>query len=272
MWLHSRFMSTHQVFHRIPVQTCITHFTSIFLSSDTKKATIIGLWVPQNQSRIKTTHVLQISCIYYRQLPVAFLIKPLRSSGTSDGMFVLVFKASYNEIIYSKLSVWAFQSGQQTRGWPLQQFCFFSVEQCSHLPQHNLLEQVLSHLGCFFLLTSLHQHPKRSNIEIILLDGSYNMLHIAQQETLSCCQMSNAQQEALSCCQCSKQLRLKLNKLTQSCWSSRYSFKHNADHAGFTQPFWTSDFNKHEGKKTIDFSALLIIYETTINWLARDCI
>lgn len=80
----------------------------------------------------------------------------------------------------------------------------FLVLSSSHLPQHNLLEQVLSRLGCFFLLTSLHQHPKRINIDMILLDGSHNMLQIAQQEALSCCQMSNAQQEALSCCQCSK--------------------------------------------------------------------
>lgn len=207
---------------------------------------------PPNQSRFKTTHVQQISCIYYRHLPLAFLGKPLRSSGASNGMFALVSKASYNcynETIYSKLSVWAFQFGQQTRGWPLQQFCFLSAEQCSHLPQHNLLEQVLSRLGCFFLLTSLHQHPKRINIDMILLDGSHNMLQIAQQEALSCCQMSNAQQEALSCCQWSKHSYDCETELTQSCWSSRYSFKHNADHADFTQLFWTSDFNKHEGEK-----------------------
>lgn len=58
---------------------------------------------PQTQSRFKTTHVLQISSIYYRQLPDAFLAKTLRSSGALDIMFALVSKASnncYNENIY----------------------------------------------------------------------------------------------------------------------------------------------------------------------------
>lgn len=55
--------------------------------------------------------------------------------------------------------------------------CLVQSSDSSHLPQHNLLEQVLSRLGCFFLLTSLHRHPKRSNnIEIVLLDGSHSTL------------------------------------------------------------------------------------------------
>lgn len=205
MWLHSRFMSVWQICHSNTSVNLHYSFHFHICIFRQKKTPIIGLWDPQNPKKIQNN-----SCSadqQYLQQTVAFLGKPLRSSGALDGTFALVSKDSYNcynEIMYSKLSVWAFQSGQQTRGWPFQQFCFLSAEQCSHLPQHNLLEQVLSRLGCFFLLTSLHQHPKRSNIEIILLDGSHNMLQTAQQEALSCCQMSNAQQEALSCCQCSK--------------------------------------------------------------------
>lgn len=103
--LHSRFMSMWQVCHgntSVDLHYSFHFQNSIFRQ---KKPQLLDYETPKFQNRFKITHVLQISCIYYRQISVAFLGKPLRSSGALDSMFTLISKASYNEIIYSKLSV-----------------------------------------------------------------------------------------------------------------------------------------------------------------------